>query len=139
MKSTWLLCFYAFIAEKIVHSNKLFPTWKRLTFRACAVDNFRHQHFGNGGTFCSLFSMYRTKFDAKMTKLKWNYTANMIMNVSGTICQCIHYFPGKQGLAIDPTWPALKVNNACAFWYYQLISVDSHFVRIWGYYKVHNK
>ncbi len=37
------------------------------------------------------------------------------MNVSGTVCQCIHYFPGRQGLAIDPTWPALKVNNARVF------------------------
>ncbi len=37
------------------------------------------------------------------------------MNVSGTVCQCIHYFPGKQWLAIDPTWPALKVNNAHGF------------------------
>ncbi len=52
------------------------------------------------------------RIDAKMTKSKWNYTRNMIMNVSGTVCQCIHYFPSKQWLAIDPTWPALKVNNA---------------------------
>ncbi len=27
----------------------------------------------------------------------------------------IHYFPSKQWLAIDPTWPALKVNNAWGF------------------------
>ncbi len=59
--------------------------------------------------------MYRTKFDTKMTKSKWNYTANMIMNVSGTVCQRIHYFPGKQWLAIDPIWTALKVNNAHGF------------------------
>ncbi len=39
----------------------------------------------------------------------------MIMNVSGTVCQRIHYFHGKQWLAIDPTWPALKVNNARGF------------------------
>ncbi len=70
---------------------------------------------GNGSDFCSLFSMYRTKFDATMTKSKWNYTVNMIMNVLGTDCQRIHYFPGKQGLAIDPTWPTLKVNNAHGF------------------------
>ncbi len=37
------------------------------------------------------------------------------MNVSGTVCQDIHYFPGKQGLAINMTWPALKINNAHAF------------------------
>ncbi len=34
--------------------------------------------------------------------------ANTIMNVSGTLCQLIYYFPGKQGLAINLTWPALK-------------------------------
>ncbi len=38
------------------------------------------------------------------------------MNVSGTVCQHIHYFPGKQRLAIDPTWPALKVNNALGYY-----------------------
>ncbi len=37
-----------------------------------------------------------------------NYTANMIMNVSGTVFQLIHYFHGKQRLAIDLLWPALK-------------------------------
>ncbi len=40
----------------------------------------------------SFFSMYQTKFDMKMTKVKQNYMANMIMNVSGTLCQLIHYF-----------------------------------------------
>ncbi len=39
----------------------------------------------------------------------------MIMNVSGKVCQHIHYFLGKQGLAIDPTLSALKVNNAHGF------------------------
>ncbi len=85
------------------------------------------------------FSMYPSKFDAKMTKSKWNYTANMIMNVSGTVCQRMHYFLSNQGLAINLTWPALKINNARAFWYHQLISVDSHLVGIQSYYKVHNK
>ncbi len=28
MKSTWLLCFYAFIAQKFIHNNKLFPARK---------------------------------------------------------------------------------------------------------------
>ncbi len=32
-------------------------------------------------------SMYRTKFDAKMTKMKQKYKANMIRNVLGTVCQ----------------------------------------------------
>ncbi len=95
--------------------QRTFSHWKLLTLRTCAVDSFRHQHFWNGGDFCSLFSMYRTKYDAKMTKSKWNYTANMIMNVSRTVCQRIHYLHGKQWLAINPTWPALKVNNAHGF------------------------
>ncbi len=107
-----ILCIYY---TKFVHDNKCFPARKRLTLCACAVDSFHHQHFSNDGDFCSLFSMYRSKFDMKMTKLKWNYTVNMIMNVSGAVCQRIHYFPGKQWLAIDPTWPALKVNNARGF------------------------
>ncbi len=34
--------------------------------------------------------------------------ANMIMNVSRTVCQLIHYFPGKLGLTIDLPWPGLK-------------------------------
>ncbi len=34
--------------------------------------------------------------------------ANIIMNVSGTVFQLIHYFPGKQGLAINLLWPALQ-------------------------------
>ncbi len=56
----------------------------------------------------SLFSLYQTKYDAKMTKMKQNYMAKIIMNVSGTHCQLIHYFPGNQGLAINLTWAALK-------------------------------
>ncbi len=43
------------------------------------------------------------------------------MNVPGTVCQRIHYFPGKQRLAIDPTWTALKVNNARGFDFFFLI------------------
>ncbi len=38
---------------------------------------------------------------------------------------------------IEMQWSPLKVNNARAFWYHQLISVDSHLVGIWSYYKVH--
>ncbi len=44
----------------------------------------------------------------KWPQMKQNYTANMIMNVSGTLRQLIYHFPGKQGLAINPTWTALK-------------------------------
>ncbi len=80
--------------------------------------------------------MYQTKFDAKM---KQNYMTNMIMNVSGTLCQLIHYFPGKQWLAINLTWPALKSKQRTCIKHLQLISVDSHLVIIWGYYKIHNK
>ncbi len=44
---------------------------------------------------------YRTKFDVKMTKMKQNYTVNMIMNVSETVCLFINYYPCKQELAIN--------------------------------------
>ncbi len=37
-----------------------------------------------------------------------HYIANMITNVSGTVFQLIHYFPGNQGLAINLLWPALQ-------------------------------
>ncbi len=57
-------------------------------------------------------STYLTKVDVKMTKMKKNYIVNMIMNVSGKVCQLIHYFPGNQGLAINLPWPALKSKNA---------------------------
>ncbi len=42
------------------------------------------------------------------------------MNLSETVCQRIHCFPGKQWLAIDPTyaWPALKVNNARGYFHF---------------------
>ncbi len=66
--------------------------------RACAVESYQH------GLIGSLFSTYWTK----MTKMKQNYTTIMIMNVPGTLCQLTHYFPGKQGLAINLTWPVLK-------------------------------
>ncbi len=54
------------------------------------------------------YSMYQTKFDAKMTKMKWNYMANMIMSVSGTVCYLILYFAVKQRLAINLPGPARK-------------------------------
>ncbi len=34
--------------------------------------------------------------------------ANIIMNVPGTFFQLIHYFPSKQGLAINLLWPTLQ-------------------------------
>ncbi len=43
----------------------------------------------------------------KMTKMKPNYMTNMNMNVSGTVCQLIHYFPSKYVLAINMQWSAL--------------------------------
>ncbi len=47
--------------------------------------------------------------------------ANMIMNVSGTVFQLIHYFPGKQGLAINLLWPARK-NKQRFFELFDIIS-----------------
>ncbi len=125
MKSTWLLCFMHLLHKN--HSRQWsFPTQRHLTFCTCAVEFLSSTFLGY---FCSLFSTYWTKFDAKMTKSNWNYTANMIMSVLGTVCQCIHYFPGKQGLAINMTWPALKVNNTRTFWFHQDYSI---FKSAWG-------
>ncbi len=44
----------------------------------------------------------------KMTKMELNYNANLNINVSGIVCQLIHQFPGKQGLAINLPWLILK-------------------------------
>ncbi len=36
MKSTWLLCFYAFITQKSF--TRLFPAMKHLAFHACTIE-----------------------------------------------------------------------------------------------------
>ncbi len=66
--------------------------------------------------------MCLTKFDAKMTKMKQNYIVNMIMNVSGTVCQLIHYLPGKQGLANNLPWPAIKSKQRTCIELFVIIS-----------------
>ncbi len=96
------LCIYC---AKIVHDNNLFPTRKHLVF---AVDSWHMQltvsviNISGRAEMAAIsgqfFSMYWSKFDAKRTKTKWNYTANVIMNVLGTVCQCIHCFPCKQSM-----------------------------------------
>ncbi len=45
-----------------------------------------------------------------MTKMKWNYTLNTIMNISGIVCQLFLYFASKQSICHGQL---LKVNNAC--------------------------
>ncbi len=42
------------------------------------------------------YSTFQTKFDVKMTKMKGNYIANIIMKYQEQFVN----FPGKQGLAI---------------------------------------
>ncbi len=67
----------------------------------------------------------------------------MIMNVSGTVCQHIHYFHGKQWLAIDPPWLALKVNNACGFdisWsfcFIYILFIQNYFFDVYTYKLLH--
>ncbi len=86
-----------------------------LLLSSCSITNQR------GYTF--LFSlMCLTKFDVKMTKMKQNYMVNMIMNVSGAVCQLIHYLPGKQGLAINLPWPALKSKQRTCIELFVIIS-----------------
>ncbi len=80
--------------------------------------------------------------------------ANMIMNVSGTVFQLVHYFPGKQGLAINLLWPARQGKQHTYIEFVDItrnkftwtssadqcgFSDHSHLVDFWGYYKVHNK
>ncbi len=48
----------------------------------------------------------------KMTEMRRNYMTNTIMNVSGTLCQLIHYFPSKHEQSICHGQLS-KVNNAC--------------------------
>ncbi len=115
MKLTWLLCFYAFIAQKSFTTMNFSPPGSAYHFAHVQLIVSVINISGMAVISVSYFSMYRTKFDPKMIKSKRNYTANMIMNVSGTVCQHIHYFPGKQGLATNLTWLALKVNNARVF------------------------
>ncbi len=68
------------------------------------------------------YSTYQTQFDVKMTKMKWNYTANMIMSVSGTVCHLILYFPVNLGLAINLRWPAVKNKQRICFELFDIIS-----------------
>ncbi len=70
-------------------------------------------------------STYQTKFDVKMTKIKWNYTLNMIMSVSGTVCHIILYFPINQGLAINLQWPALKNKQRMFFELFKVFLTSS--------------
>ncbi len=71
------------------------------------------------------YSTYQTKFDTKMTKMKWNCTSNMIMSVSVTVCHLILHFPVKQGLAINLTWPALKNKQRMCFELFEVFLTSS--------------
>ncbi len=56
------------------------------------------------------YSTYQTKFDARMTKMKRNYMANIIMKYEEQFVN----FPGKQGLAMK----SKQVH--WTFWHHQL-------------------
>ncbi len=71
------------------------------------------------------YSTYQTKFDAKITKMKWNYTPNMIMSVSGTVCHLILYFPVNQGLPISLQCPALKNKQRMCFEHFEVFLTSS--------------
>ncbi len=74
------------------------------------------------------FSKYLTKFDAKMTKMKRKYTANIIMNVRGAVWQHIHYFPSKQGLAIKLSWPSLKSKQYTGIELFEIMIIFVFFI-----------
>ncbi len=60
-----VVVFFVHLLRKNCSRQQTFSCPEVLTLHTCAVDSFLRQHFWNGGDFCSLFSMYRTKFDAK--------------------------------------------------------------------------
>ncbi len=69
---------------------------------------WQHAFWRNTKQNSTSYLTYQTKFDAKMTKMKWNYKANMIISALGIVCHLILYFPVNQGLAINLRWPSLK-------------------------------
>ncbi len=76
---------------------------------------------------------YHTKFDAKMTKMKWNCTANMIMSVLGIVCYLILYFPVNQGLAINLPWPARKNKQRMCFELFEVF-LTSFLTNYWNHF-----
>ncbi len=78
-----------------------FATRMHPKFCASAVDRYQHWsvHF---------LSKYWTKLDVKIPKKEWHYPANLIINISRIVCQLIYYFLGKQMLAINLQWSAIK-------------------------------
>ncbi len=48
----------------------------------------------------------------KMTKMEWNNTTNVNMDVLGIVCQLIYYFPNKQELATSLPWQVIKGKHA---------------------------
>ncbi len=126
MKSTSLLCFYAFIVQKSCDNGLLPP--------GCAWHFTHEQLTVTDIMICSLLSTSWNKFDTKMTKMKQNYMASVSgtdcqlihyllstyplssVNLSIIFCQLIHYLPSKQGLlAINLPSPALKSKQCTCF------------------------
>ncbi len=48
-----------------------------------------------------------------MTKVERNHTVKLNMTISCIVCHLIHYFLGEQGLAIELSWPAVKLKHSC--------------------------
>ncbi len=83
--------------------------WRKILLQADPIERLTAYILAaNTNQNSTSYSMYQTKFDTKMTKMKRNYTANMIMSVLGIVCYLILYFPVNQELAINLQWPALK-------------------------------
>ncbi len=102
-------------------ANVCLPTAQPLIMRACWNE---YGHFMSGDIVSSalLFSMYPTKFDAKKTKITANYMTNMIMNVSETVCQFIHYFHRKKRSVINLPWPTVKSKQHPCIEHFDIIS-----------------
>ncbi len=80
--------------------------------------------YGCDHNMWSIFQHIWLNLMRKWPKMNRNYTANMIMNVSGIVWQRIHYFSSKQGLAINLLWPALKSKQHTCIELFDIISLQ---------------
>ncbi len=81
------------------------------------------------------YSAYQTKFDTKMTRMKWNCTANMIMSVSVTVCHLILYFPVRAGVINQFDMASSQKWTTHVLWtFWSLFDIISRSVDLFFYY-----
>ncbi len=114
MKSTWLLCFYAFIAQKLFTTRNFFlpeaPNTSRMrSWQFPSLIFLDWQWFLY--TFFNVSDQIWRENDQIEMKSHSKYDYECIRNSLSTY----PLLSSKQWLTIDPTWPAVKVNNAHGF------------------------